>query len=122
MNPALGIALLIVLGIIAVLAGLLKSKESFEDQDNRKKRIPRAAGVIAVMGQAIADTWRPGWQNIPYGFLLAAGNHFLDCALFGGSWGNWVHYLLNAVVLVATAIFLLVFLFAPQRGIVWGRA
>ncbi len=27
-----------------------------------------------------------------------------------------------AVVLVATAIFLLVFLFAPQRGIVWGRA
>ena len=58
-----------------------------------------------MMGQAIADTWRPGWQNVPYGFLLAAACHFLDCALFGGSWGNWVHYLLNVVVLVAIASF-----------------
>ena len=48
-----------------------------------------------MMGQAIAETWRPAWHNIPYGLLLAVANHFLDCALFGGSWGNWVHYLLD---------------------------
>ena len=30
-------------------------------------------GCAFMMGQAIADTWRPGWQNIPYGFLLAGG-------------------------------------------------
>ena len=35
-----------------------------------------------LMGQAIADTWRPSWQNVPYGLLLALGNHFIDCALF----------------------------------------
>lgn len=39
----------------ATLAGLLKDKESFEDMENRKKKIPRAAGVLAVLGQAIAE-------------------------------------------------------------------
>ena len=35
-------------------------------------------GCAFMMGQAIADTWRPAWQNVPYGFLLAAGNHFMN--------------------------------------------
>ncbi len=62
-------------------------------------------GCAFMMGQAIADTWRPAWQNGPYSFLLGAGNHFIDCALFSGSWGNWVHYLLNVIVLLAISLF-----------------
>ncbi len=38
-----------------------------------------------LMGQALADTWRPWWQILPYGALLALGNHFLGFALFQGA-------------------------------------
>ncbi len=38
-----------------------------------------------MMGQALADTWRPWWQLIPYGALLALGNNFLGFALFQGA-------------------------------------
>jgi hypothetical protein len=62
-------------------------------------------GCAFMMGQAIADTWRPMWQNIPYGFILAGGNHFLDAALFEGSWTSVGHYLLDAAVLIAIALF-----------------
>ena len=37
-----------------------------------------------LMGQAIAETWRPWWQILPYGALLAIGNQFLGFALFQG--------------------------------------
>lgn len=37
-----------------------------------------------LMGQALAETWRPWWQLLPYGALLAFGNQFLGFALFGG--------------------------------------
>jgi hypothetical protein len=37
-----------------------------------------------LMGQALAETWRPWWQIIPYGLLLAIGNQFLGFALFKG--------------------------------------
>lgn len=37
-----------------------------------------------LMGQVVADTWRPWWQILPYGALLAIANHFLGFALFGG--------------------------------------
>lgn len=57
-------------------------------------------GAAFLMGQAIADTWRSIWWNVPYGILLAAGNHFIDAALFTRSWTDWVHYLLNLIVLL----------------------
>ncbi len=38
-----------------------------------------------MMGQALADTWRPWWQIIPYSALLALGNNFLGFALFDGA-------------------------------------
>ena len=38
-----------------------------------------------MMGQALADTWRPWWQLIPYAALLALGNNFLGFALFDGA-------------------------------------
>ena len=37
-----------------------------------------------LMGQALAETWRPWWQILPYGALLAIGNQFLGFSLFGG--------------------------------------
>jgi hypothetical protein len=40
---------------LAILTPLLKDKASYEDEENRKKKIPRAAGLLAVMGQAIAE-------------------------------------------------------------------
>jgi len=62
-------------------------------------------GCAFMMGQAIAETWRPMWQNIPYGLLLAGGNHFLDAALFKGSWTSITHYLLDAGVIIAISLF-----------------
>ncbi len=41
-------------------------------------------GAGALMGNAIADTWRPWWQNLAYGALLAVVNEFLGFALFDG--------------------------------------
>jgi cytochrome c biogenesis protein CcdA len=38
-----------------------------------------------MMGQALAETWRPWWQIIPYSALLALGNNFLGFALFDGA-------------------------------------
>jgi hypothetical protein len=58
-----------------------------------------------LMGQAIAETWRPAWQNVPYGLLLALGNHFIHCALFGGDWLSLSRYLLDAVIIIAIALF-----------------
>jgi len=37
-----------------------------------------------LMGQVVADTWRPWWNILPYGALLAIANQFLGFALFGG--------------------------------------
>jgi hypothetical protein len=37
-----------------------------------------------LMGQAIAETWRPWWQILLYGALLAIANEFLGFALFQG--------------------------------------
>jgi branched-chain amino acid transport system ATP-binding protein len=41
-------------------------------------------GTAVLMGNAIADTWRPMWQNVVYGCLLAIVDQFLGFALFGG--------------------------------------
>ncbi|HEY2889312.1 MAG TPA: hypothetical protein VGJ31_01725 [Dongiaceae bacterium] len=38
-----------------------------------------------MMGQALADTWRPWWQILPYSALMALGNNFLGFALFDGA-------------------------------------
>ena len=41
-------------------------------------------GAAMLMGNALAETWRPWWQNIAYGALLAVGDQFLGFALFQG--------------------------------------
>ncbi len=62
-------------------------------------------GAAFMMGQAIAETWRPVWQNVPYGLLLAAVNRFLDGALFGGTPLSVGLYVLDAAVIVGIALF-----------------
>ncbi len=42
-------------------------------------------GAAAMMGQAIAVTWRPYWQVIVYSFLLGLADRFLVFALFEGT-------------------------------------
>lgn len=41
-------------------------------------------GFAFLMGQALAGTWRPVWQVVPYAALLAATARFFNYALFGG--------------------------------------
>lgn len=41
-------------------------------------------GAALMMGNALAETWRPWWQNIAYGALLAIGDQFLGFGLFDG--------------------------------------
>lgn len=61
-------------------------------------------GFAAFMtGNAIAETWRPAWQIIPYGFLLGAANRFLVYALFGGDLLSISGYLVDTIVLLAIA-------------------
>ena len=71
-----------------------------------------------LMGQAIAETWRPWWQILPYGALLAIVNEFLGFALFQGpfivdslvsknsqplSWAALV-YLFDAAIITAIGL------------------
>lgn len=41
-------------------------------------------GAGFLMGQALAQTWRPSWHLYPYAFLMAVANRILAYALFSG--------------------------------------
>jgi hypothetical protein len=56
-------------------------------------------GAAFMTGQAIARTWRPGWQVVPYALLLAAADRFLSTGLFGGRLLSVPAYLVAALVL-----------------------
>jgi branched-chain amino acid transport system ATP-binding protein len=61
-------------------------------------------GVAFLMGQAIAETWRPAWQNIPYGILLTLANRFFAGSLFQQSYLSLVGFAVDVVVLIAIAL------------------
>ena len=61
-------------------------------------------GAAFLMGQALAETWRPAWQNVVYGALLAIGDRFIVYALFGGELLSIWGYLVHAVVLIAISL------------------
>lgn len=61
-------------------------------------------GAAFLMGQAIGETWRPWWQNLPYGILLTAGCRFLTYALFGANLLSVSGYLASLAVLLAVAL------------------
>jgi hypothetical protein len=60
-------------------------------------------GAAFMMGQALAETWRPAWQNIPYGILLALGCRFLTYALFGADLLSLAGLLASTAVILALA-------------------
>ncbi len=62
-------------------------------------------GAAFLMGQALADTWRPVWQNVAYGAILACGDRFLGFALFGGKLLSVPGYLVHAAVLIGISLF-----------------
>lgn len=61
-------------------------------------------GASFMMGQAIAETWRPVWQNIVYGLLLVAAERFFAWALFKAPPINIPAILLNTVVIIGFAL------------------
>lgn len=59
-------------------------------------------GFAAFMtGQAIASTWRPLWQALPYAFLLACADRFFTYALFDGVLLSLSGLVIDFVILVA---------------------
>ena len=70
-------------------------------------------GFCAYMtGVALAKTWRPVWQALPYCLLLGFADRFLVWSLFGGE------LLLFSGYLVHTALLLLICLFAYRTAYV----
>jgi hypothetical protein len=53
-----------------------------------------------VSGRAIADTWRPFWQVIAYGLLLALVVRFLHFALFEEVLLSAKNYVIDALVVL----------------------
>jgi hypothetical protein len=61
-------------------------------------------GAALMTGQAIAGTWRPAWQVVAYGALLALADRFMIYALFGGELLSLVGYLVHAAVLIVIGL------------------
>jgi branched-chain amino acid transport system ATP-binding protein len=57
-----------------------------------------------MMGQAIAETWRPAWHNVAYGLLLAVACRFLTFALFGAPLLSFTGFLASAIAILALAL------------------
>ncbi len=61
-------------------------------------------GCAFMTGQALATTWRPLWQVIPYALMLGAADRFLGFALFGGQLLSPAGWLLDSATLVAIGL------------------
>lgn len=59
-------------------------------------------GFAAFMtGQALANTWRPAWQMLPYGLMLGFADRFLVWGLFGGDGLSVSGYVIDTAYLIA---------------------
>jgi len=58
-----------------------------------------------MTGQALANTWRPMWQAVPYCLLLGAADRFLTWGLFQGELLLLSGYVVDTLVLIAIALF-----------------
>lgn len=61
-------------------------------------------GAGFLMGQAIAETWRPAWHNLVYGLLLAVACRFMTYALFGAPLLSFTGYLASAVAILTLTL------------------
>jgi hypothetical protein len=62
-------------------------------------------GSAFMTGQALAGTWRPLWQMVPYGLLLAAANRFFSWALFEGELLSPTGFAIDAIVIIVIGVF-----------------
>ncbi len=58
-------------------------------------------GAAYLAGRAIATTWRPVWQIVSYGLILAAAVRFIHFSLFGGTFLSLHYYLVDSVFCIA---------------------
>ncbi|MFA5951120.1 MAG: DUF6867 family protein [Hyphomicrobium sp.] len=58
-------------------------------------------GAAWRTGQAVAQSWSPGWPLIGYTGLLAAAVRFLSFALFGGPLLSLPSYVIDFAILLA---------------------
>jgi hypothetical protein len=56
-----------------------------------------------MMGRALADTWRPTWQNVAYGLLLGIANRLFQNFLCSNDVINVVAYGIGAAALIGIA-------------------
>jgi hypothetical protein len=82
MEDVLGMSLALFIGLTLVLFGL----------------------AAWLMGQALANTWRPAWQNVVYGLFLGVGNRFLAYALFDEPPLSVPGFVVNTGVLIGIAL------------------
>lgn len=61
-------------------------------------------GAAWMSGRALAENWRPVWQAIASGFLLALATRFLTYGLFDGELLSVIGYLRDSLLLSALAI------------------
>lgn len=54
-----------------------------------------------MTGQALANTWRPMWQIVPYAMLLGCADRFLTWGLFEGELFLLSGYVVDTLVLMA---------------------
>lgn len=58
-----------------------------------------------ITGQALANTWRPAWQMIPYGMMLGFADRFLVWGLFDHVEGLSVTgYVIDTAYLMAVGL------------------
>jgi hypothetical protein len=58
-------------------------------------------GAATLAGRAIAATWRPWWQVVAYGFILAGAVRFIHFSLYGGTFLSLHYYLVDSLVCIA---------------------
>jgi hypothetical protein len=58
-------------------------------------------GAALLAGRAIATTWRPQWQIVSYGLILAAAVRFIHFSLFGGTFVSPHYYLVDSAFCIA---------------------
>ena len=56
-----------------------------------------------MTGQAVANTWRPMWQIVPYSLLLGVADRFLGWSLFQGQLFLLSGYIADSLVLMGIA-------------------
>lgn len=56
-----------------------------------------------MTGQAVAKTWQPMWQVVPYAILLGFVDRFLTWSLFEGDLFSLSGYIVATLVLLAIA-------------------